>query len=179
MNIKDIDIEKLRKRFAEDKNFSEKFFALSTELSDFTIDEISTDPKMKYNYKNDPGLIIVMMKGHLSNGHPFIMVLLEPHEYISGIMRAYVGWLWGPYDPVTDEDFGNLPDIYEITFDDKDTEAPERPILHVRTHTSYMKDGEWVPVDCEVNDGVFINLINVNAEKSEILEMIKDSAISK
>ena len=174
MEIRNIDIEKLRDHFVKDKDFAEKFFALSTELSDYTIEEISTDPKLKEYHENDPGAIIVMIKGHCSNGHPFTMVLLRPDENIKALLRAYIGWLWEPYNPITDRDFENLPDLYEITFDDNSTEAPEHPILHIRTRLSYMKNGEQVMDDKDVNDGVFVNLINMNAEKSEILEMIEN-----
>ena len=91
------------------------------------------------------------------------------------LVRAYNAWLWEPYDPITDEDFMNLPDLYEIAFEDKTTDAPELPILHVRTYSRHKEGDEWVTDDKEVYDGVFINLINVNAEDSEIMRLLAEA----
>ena len=62
----------------------------------------------------------------------------------------------------------------EITFDDETTEVPDCPILHIRTRLSHMEADGWVTDDKEIDDGVYINLINMNAENSEILELLKD-----
>ena len=174
MKNTDIDINKLRMRLANDRDFAERFFGLITELSDFSIDEISTAPKLNKDRDNDPGAIIVKMEGHDNNGHPIIMVLVEPKEELMLMMRAYTAWLWEPYNPITDEDFESLPKLYEITFDDETTEVPDCPILHIRTRLSHMEADGWVTDDKEIDDGVYINLINMNAENSEILELLKD-----
>ena len=128
MKNTDIDINKLRMLFANDRDFAERFFELATELSGFYIDEISTEPKLNANRDNDPGAIIVRMKGCDNDGHPVIMVLLEPDEEQMLMMRAYTAWLWEPYNPITDEDFESLPKLYEISFDDETTEVPDCPM---------------------------------------------------
>ena len=145
---------------------------MSAEMTDFQIDDISLNPKLFEDRDNDPAAVIVRMKGHDGKGHPFIMVLLERREKMQLMMRAYTAWLWEPYHPITDQDFENLPDLYQISFAEE-SGASEQPILHVRSACT-VRDSSGVTFDVmDENDGVFMNYINLNAGDSAVLELLK------
>ena len=168
-----INIEKMRKRFKNDKSFAEKFCELATEMTGFVIDDIWTKSTLPHKTSIDPAAAIVIMRGRNDTGHPFIMILVEQKEDIKNILRIYTGLLWEQYAPITDKDFDNLPYLYEIVFEDKYESINESGILHVRPGLKEQDGSQSMKKDVIIDDGVYINLINLNSENSEIFRLLE------
>ena len=165
-----IDYGKLRQKFAEDRAFAEKFFKMSTELDDFRIDEIKAGPKLPYERDNDPEMLVVWMKGHDNKkDRGFEYVLYEECEKFVTAQTAYVGFLWTRYNPVSNEDIDNLPDIWGVSF--ISGQGSKNPLLEVRA----MCNADGIE-PFEVDTGDMQNLVNVDVD-SDIMKLI-DFAVS-
>ena len=173
LSNKDIDSDALRRMFSKNKTAAEKFFALCTEIDDYRIDAIITDPTFKDKEIDDPKAVILMIKGYnKTENHPVIMAFLEPRKNISLLLNTYIALIWGTYDPKTDKDFEDLPDIYEIVLGDDTITDTKSPILHIRTYMKYLENGKWIYCDNKVKDGVYINVINTRNNNSDIMNII-------
>ena len=161
-----MDYNKLRQKFAEDREFAETLFKMSTELDDVQIDEVKIGPKLPFEITaKDPELLIAYVKGHDNKkGRDFECVIYEECEEVGLLQRFYVACLWGRYNPVTDGDFDKLPNIWGVGFvsDGKS----DKPIFHVRS----MCEAEGVE-PFEVDTGEKANLINTRVD-SEIMRLV-------
>ena len=164
-----MDYDKLRQKFAEDRGFAENFCKMSMEMDDCRIDEVKIGPRLPFDIKaKDPELLIAYMKGHdHTKGRDFEYVLYEECEEAGLLQRLYVAVLWERYDPVTDEDFDKLPDIWGVTFVSR--EGIDTPIVHVRYVCNADSDGAF-----EVDAGEKANLINTNVD-SDIMKLVKQA----
>ena len=164
-----MDYDKLRRKFAEDREFAETFCKMSIGLDDCRIDDVKTGTGLPFEIKaKDPDLMIAYMKGHDNNkGRDFEYILYEECEEAGLLQRFYVAFLWGQYNPVTDEDFDNLPNIWGVTF--VSNEESDTPIFHVRS----MCEAEGME-SFEVDTGEKANLINTNVD-SDIMKLVRQA----
>ncbi|MBR1740703.1 MAG: hypothetical protein IJ733_02320 [Lachnospiraceae bacterium] len=164
-----MDYDKLRRKFAEDREFAESFCKMSIEMDGCRIDEVKTGPRLPFEIEaKDPELLIAYMKGHDNKkDRDFEYVLYEECEEVGLLQRFYVACLWGRYNPVTDEDFDNLPNIWGVGFVSKEESAT--PIFHVRP----MCEAEGME-PFEVDTGEKSNLININVD-SDIMKLVKQA----
>ena len=164
-----MDYNKLRQKFEEDREFAEAFFKMSTELDDVRIDEVKVGPRLPLEIKaEDPELLIAYVKGHDNKkGRDFECVIYEECEKVGLLQRFYVACLWGQYDPVTNDDFDKLPNIWGVGF--VSNEESDTPIFHVRT----MCETEGME-PLELDTGEKSNLINTTVD-SDIMKLIKQA----
>ena len=162
-----MDYDKLRQIFAEDREFAEAFFKMSTELDDVRIDEVKAGPRLPFEIKaEDPELLIAYVKGHDNKkGRDFESVIYEECEEVGLLQRFYVACLWSRYAPVTDADFDKLPDIWGVGF--VSNEESDTPIFHVRT----MCESKGMD-SLELDTGEKTNLINTRAD-SDIMKLVR------
>lgn len=165
-----MDTEKLRKRLASDREFATRFFSLVTEIEDLELNTVSEGPNLPFEHDEDPGLLIAYAKGHdNTKGKDVEIVFFEEHEHPTIVEGAYLHLLWEQYDPITDKDFDNLPEVYGISFYAVDSDTTT-PLFHVRMVESGGTDDQIV-----MDTGDYLNLINKDAD-SEIMSLVREAS---
>ena len=163
-----IDYDKLREKFT-DREFAEKFFSLTTELSDFTVDEIIPGSKLPYENDLDPEHLVVYIKGRNNDtGKTVEYLFFEETPNKDNLNAAHIIYLnsvWRRYPTLFDEDLDDLPDVYTISFC-SDADHKDQPICRLRWKES--QDGGK---EKNVGVGDYFNLINKEAD-SEIMRMV-------
>ena len=138
------------------------------ETDDCELLEVRAHAALPGNIEGDPEVMIGMLKGlDHRDGKEFIVGIFGRWDDFFGLMQEYVGCFWRMYDPITPRDFEMLPCIYEIAFENLES---EEPIRHLRWNIeSKDKDGNITEVT--EYDGQRINLINTSTE-SEVIRII-------
>ena len=165
-----MNTEKLRKKLANDIEFATRFFSLTTEIRGLELGEVFEGPNLPFADDKDPGILIAYAKGQDSmRGKTVEIALFEEHEYPTIVEGAYLHLLWKRYDPVTDEDFEALPEVYGISFH-ADVADTTTPLFHVRMAVNGGMDDQIV-----TDTGDYLNLINKGAD-SEIMRLVRKAS---
>ena len=109
--------------------------------------------------------MVAMLIGHDNQQDAdFIVGIFGKQEDLGIMAQAYLHYFWTPYHPVSDEDFDNLPVIFEIAFRESDT---EEPLFHVRWVCS---SGEEI-IDEDAFKKQRLNVVNTKYD-TDLIRMI-------
>ena len=157
----------------KDRSYAERVMRALVENDNCTLLKVHPHAALPEKDSFDPEVMIGLIKGHDDEkDKDFLLAIFGDWDEFKDLSNAYIGVLWGMYDPQSDEDFENLPDIYEAAFIKRDI---DKPLLHVRYSIKEERDGKVIS-DGEYYDGVKINLINTNVD-SDLISLITGKKI--
>lgn len=166
--------EIIRTNFVNDPELAEDFLRLVTELPLCRLDEVFPGPALPFECNDDPEAMIVLMRGYdVGSDKPVEMVLIEKNEKLSILTSLYVACIWGRFNPITDEDFQNLPDLYEVGFYTEGDDQ-EHPLLRMRWEMVPVKGDNMARL--EMDTGNYVNLINTNVD-SDVMKLLNTMGI--
>ncbi len=170
-----------------DRDYAQRVLRAVTEIEDARLEDTwlhaALPPECKI--EADPEAMIALLKGYnVQKKEYFHVVLFGKWEDVEDLAIAYPGFIWGMYDPRTDLDLEKLPAVYEVAFQDIDSDQPIGRIRWTAT-TEYEEpateeaadDTEEDEDSTEDETSLFgfdkhkINLINTHID-SHIMEII-------
>ena len=150
----------------KDREYAESVMNVVVELEDATLTDIWPHAALPVGSEtdNDPEAMIGMLKGHDNQkGRDFIVAIFGKWDDFIDLCFPYAWMIWSTQHPAWKHEFVALPDLYEIAFQDMDTD-------HVINHARWCnKEGDELK-EFGV-DRFKINLINTKLD-SDVIRVI-------
>ena len=155
------------RRKLSDREYAEKVMRVLVDCRDCTLLKVHPHAALPVHRDDDPEVMIGLIKGQDNEkDEEFLLAIFGDWEGFKDLAQSYFADLWGMYDPVSELDFKNLPQIYEVAFVHSDS---NEPLIKKRWTVTEETDGV-VTSEHEYND-IKINLVNTSID-SEVVRII-------
>ena len=152
----------------KNKGFAEMLMRKLTETEDSTLTDVWAHAALPGRGDlHDPEAMIGLLKGHDNRKDTdFLLAIFGKWEDFGDLAFDYVYHLWHMYEPMTEEEFMRLPAVYEVAFEENES---DEPIRRLRWKCEERDEGKVISESAF--DGMMINLVNTRID-SEIMKLL-------